>query len=236
MTWMWNQLQCTDLCIIKHAWNRFEFKSIDTNNQYKILNIWICFNHISCMQRILFFNLFPRNTIIFSPPIIQIYILFNLDIFDNYAWMNYHFLSINNIFYLEISQFNWPLDAIERQIGRLVNFSWDEKSNRRKFRISRIELGSTRPTTKNLTIWAIEFLLPNFILLLFISSRNWFYKKKKKKSFRILHFLNNTNNIIYSIRIFLVLLAHLIAQLLAILQIPFRRTILLFLPPFASTN
>lgn len=54
MTWMWNQLQCTDLCIIKHAWNRFEFKSIDTNNQYKILKHMDLFNHILCMQNFVF--------------------------------------------------------------------------------------------------------------------------------------------------------------------------------------
>lgn len=140
--------------------------------------------------------MFPRNN--YSSYQFK-YISFNLDIFDNYAWMNHnHFLSINNIFYLQISQFNWPLDAIERQIGRLVNFSWNEKSNRRKFGISRIELGSNWAATKNLTVWAIEFLLLNFILSLFISNRNRLYKIKKV--------FYTLNNITCPIRIFLLFL------------------------------
>lgn len=140
--------------------------------------------------------MFPRNN--YSSYQFK-YISFNLDIFDNYAWMNHnHFLSINNIFYLQISQFNWPLDAIERQIGRLVNFSWNEKSNRRKFGISRIELGSNWAATKNLTVWAIEFLLLNFILSLFISNRNRLYKIKKV--------FYTLNNITCPIRIFFLFL------------------------------
>lgn len=131
-----------------------------------------------------------------------------------------HFLSINNIFYLQILQFNWPLDAIERQIGRLVNFSWNEKSNRRKFGISRIELGSIRVATKNLTVWAIEFLLLNFILWLFISNRNRFYKKEVFLStFWIIQII-----LYILLESFLFYLFNCIT-LLAILQIRFRGTI-----------